>query len=92
MAFRRVDRSSGQVFTESTTVPALALSRGPSWVHESPYLTIGWEDTNDEMGSPSLKHSAMKRILSDQRVLTPELFATIPWHIAEYLWDCLGRR
>ncbi|RJE24563.1 hypothetical protein PHISCL_03094 [Aspergillus sclerotialis] len=70
--------------------PALALSRGTSWVHESPYLPLGWEETN-EIGSPSLKHSAMKRVLSDQRALTPEIFAAVPWHIANYLWDCLGR-
>lgn len=71
--------------------PALSMSRGTSWVHESPFPPIGWENTN-ECGSYSLKHSAMKRILSDQRALTPRLFATVPWHIARYLWDCLGRR
>lgn len=91
MGFYRVDRTNGQVYTETTMAPALALSRGTSWVHESPYLPLGWEDTN-EIGSASLKHSAMKRILSDQRALTPEIFATVPWHIANYLWDCLGRR
>lgn len=71
--------------------PALSLSRGTSWVHESPFLPEGWEETN-ERGSPSLKHSAMIQALSDQRVLMPEIFATVPWHIANYLWDCLGRR
>jgi hypothetical protein len=70
--------------------PALSLSRGTSWVHESPFPPRGWENTN-KRGAPSLKHSAMKRILSDQRALTPRLFAAVPWHIASYLWDGLGR-
>ncbi|OGM42905.1 hypothetical protein ABOM_007537 [Aspergillus bombycis] len=33
----------------------------------------------------------MRQALSDQRNLTPQLFASIPWPIASYLWDCLGR-
>lgn len=70
--------------------PALASSRGTSWVHESPFQPLGWEEVNDH-GTHSLKHSAMRCILSDQRVLTPELFAGVPWHLAKYLWDCLGR-
>lgn len=65
--------------------------KGPSWVHESPYLTIGWEDTR-EFGAPSLKHSSMRQVLSDQSMLTPELFANVPWGLASYLWECLGRR
>lgn len=65
--------------------------KGPAWVHENPYLTIGWEETS-ESGAPSLKHSAMRQVLSDQSMLTPELFANIPWLVARYLWECLESR
>ncbi|XHG05349.1 hypothetical protein AWENTII_008577 [Aspergillus wentii] len=68
----------------------LASLKGPSWVHESPFLTEGWENRS-KAGSPSLKHSAMRKTLSDQRNLTPQLFANVPWRIASYLWDCLGK-
>ncbi|KAF7597491.1 hypothetical protein BBP40_003738 [Aspergillus hancockii] len=33
----------------------------------------------------------MKQTLSDQRNLTPQVFDNVPWPIANYLWDCLGR-
>ncbi|KAL2001620.1 hypothetical protein VTN02DRAFT_1529 [Thermoascus thermophilus] len=70
--------------------PALGFTKGPSWVHESPFLPIGWEE-GSRLGAPSLKHLAMRKTLRDQRNLTPELFANVPWHIASYLWECLGR-
>lgn len=90
MSPNHLDRRTGQVYSEKTSAPAVAYSKGPSWVHETPFLTRGWEETN-EVGAPSLKHSAMKQVLSDQRNLTPQLFVNIPWPIANYLWDCLGR-
>ncbi|OJJ47518.1 hypothetical protein ASPZODRAFT_52551, partial [Penicilliopsis zonata CBS 506.65] len=61
---------------------------GPSWVHESPFLTTGWEDISLS-GSASLKHMAMRKTLSDQRNLNAKLFEHVPWRIAEYLWGCL---
>ncbi|PWY76256.1 hypothetical protein BO70DRAFT_93032 [Aspergillus heteromorphus CBS 117.55] len=85
-----VDRRSGQVYLESTAIPSLSSSRGPAWVHETPFLPQGWEETSDA-GPPSLKHAAMRQLLSDQRNLQPTLFAHVPWRIASYLWDCLGR-
>lgn len=90
MANYVVDQSSGQVYTETEMMPALAASRGTSWVHESPHLPIGWEEINAR-GSASLKHCAMRGLLSDQRRLDVETFKTVPWHIAQYLWKCLGR-
>lgn len=69
----------------------LKNKKGPLWVHESPFLTLGWEETS-ESGAPSLKHSAMRQTLSDQRMLAPDLFTNVPWEVARYLWDCLGRR
>ncbi|KAL4896500.1 hypothetical protein BDV59DRAFT_170801 [Aspergillus ambiguus] len=63
---------------------------GPSWVHETPYLPPGWEECSPQ-GASSLRHIAMRRVLSDQRVLTASLFETVPWRIASYLWDCLGQ-
>lgn len=70
--------------------PQSDFGKGPHWLHESPFLPVLWEQTQD-IGSPSLKHAAMKRVLSDQSLLKPELFAQVPWHIAEYLWECLGQ-
>ncbi|QMW39335.1 hypothetical protein G4B11_002615 [Aspergillus flavus] len=87
---RVVDWRTGQVYSERTSTRAGAYSKGPSWVHETPFLPAGWEETN-AIGAPTLKHSAMRQALSDQRNLTPQLFANIPWPIASYLWDCLER-
>lgn len=70
--------------------PQSDFGRGPHWLHESPFLPILWEETQD-LGAPSLKHAAMKIVLMDQSMLTPKLFAQVPWRIAEYLWGCLGR-
>lgn len=83
--------NQNSIFPMSLAVAPSKGPRGPSWVHENPYLTIGWEETS-ESGAPSLKHSAMRQTLSDQSILTPELFANVPWTIAKYLWDCLGKR
>ncbi|KAJ5525096.1 hypothetical protein N7494_011746 [Penicillium frequentans] len=66
------------------------FSRGPHWNHESPFLPVDWE-TTQERGAPSLKHAAMKRVLRDQSALKVEMFEHVPWLIAEYLWDCLGK-
>lgn len=70
--------------------PQFDFGRGSHWLHESPFLPVLWEQTED-LGAPSLKHAAMKRLLSDQSLLTVELFAQVPWHIAKYLWECLGQ-
>ncbi|KKK16088.1 hypothetical protein P175DRAFT_0561181 [Aspergillus ochraceoroseus IBT 24754] len=90
MAVRKFDRASGQAYTESVSAPASEFSNGPSWIHETPFLPIGWEELNDD-GAPSLMHSAMRKLLLDQRNITVPLFANVPWKIASYLWDCLGR-
>lgn len=66
------------------------FSRGPHWNHESPFLPVDWE-TTQERGAPSLKHAAMKRVLRDQSALKVEMFEHVPWLIAKYLWDCLGK-
>lgn len=87
---KRVDISSGQVYNEIGSAPRRTFVNGPSWVHESPYLPHGWEELSAK-GAPSLKHIAMKKVLDDQRVLSASLFGMLPWHIASYLWDCLGR-
>lgn len=89
MASLRLDRRTGQTYLEREMVPL--PPNGPSWVHETPYLPEGWESTS-RVGAPTLKHAAMKQTLSNQRNLVPELFANVPWPIASYLWDCLGRR
>ncbi|KAJ6120020.1 hypothetical protein N7523_004300 [Penicillium sp. IBT 18751x] len=70
--------------------PQTDFGRGPHWLHESPFLPPLWETVQD-VGAPSLKHSAMKRILSDQSRLKREHFAHIPWLLAKYLWECLGK-
>lgn len=74
----------------SSPGPQFDFGKGPHWLHESPFLPLLWEQTQ-ELGAPSLKHAAMKRVLMDQSLLTPELFAQVPWHIAKYLWECLGQ-
>lgn len=91
MSKRQIDWNTGLVYTEKMMAPAVGFTKGPSWVHESPFLPIGWEE-GSPFGAPSLKHLAMRKTLRDQRNLTPELFANVPWHIASYLWECLGRR
>ncbi|KAF9892737.1 hypothetical protein FE257_001139 [Aspergillus nanangensis] len=90
MSVKRVDRRSGQVYTERALAPTKRYTSGPSWVHETPFLPLGWEECSAK-GAPTLKHSAMRQTLSDQRALTTSLFDSIPWPIASYLWDCLGR-
>ncbi|KAL2860896.1 uncharacterized protein BJX67DRAFT_325386 [Aspergillus lucknowensis] len=89
-ALRRVDISSGQAYTETVSAPPSLFSNGPAWIHESPFLPSGWEEASP-YGASSLMHLAMRRLLSDQRGLTPSLFANVPWRVANYLWDCLGR-
>ncbi|KAJ5084477.1 hypothetical protein NUU61_009056 [Penicillium alfredii] len=76
--------------TFSDEIPQGFPSRGPNWFHEIPFLMHGWETTN-ELGAPSLKHSAMKGLLQDQSALQPGLFEHVPWYLAQYLWDALGR-
>ncbi|KAJ6096136.1 hypothetical protein N7486_006882 [Penicillium sp. IBT 16267x] len=66
------------------------FSRGPHWNHESPFLPVDWE-TTQEQGAPSLKHAAMKRVLRDQSALKIEMFEHVPWLIAEHLWDNLDK-
>ncbi|KAJ5218985.1 uncharacterized protein N7498_001084 [Penicillium cinerascens] len=73
-----------------SSCPQTDFGRGPHWLHESPFLPHLWETTQD-VGAPSLKHAAMKMALVDQSALKPDLFAQLPWHIAHYLWECLGR-
>lgn len=63
---------------------------GPTWYHEIPFLPHGWETTNDH-GSGSLKHAALKSLVRDQSALRPELFEHVPWYLAKYIWDALGR-
>ncbi|KAL4881426.1 hypothetical protein BJY04DRAFT_218243 [Aspergillus karnatakaensis] len=86
----KVDGSSGQVYTEIVSTPVIALANGPAWVHESPFLPSGWEE-GSPVGASPLMHIAMRKLLSDQRNLAPALFTEVPWSIAEYLWDALGR-
>ncbi|PYH46139.1 uncharacterized protein BP01DRAFT_364913 [Aspergillus saccharolyticus JOP 1030-1] len=88
-----VDRNSGQVYLQSFEKPSRALSKGASWVHETPFLPEGWKgwEEANARGAPSLRHAAMRQALSDQRDLRPELFVSIPWRIAKSLWDCLGK-
>lgn len=70
--------------------PQSDFGRGPHWLHESPFLPFLWETTQERGASP-LKHAAMKQVLMDQSVLNAELFEHVPWRIAQYLWECLGR-
>lgn len=66
------------------------LAGGPIWNHERPQLPHGWEAINDH-GAGSLKHAAMRQVLQNQDKLKHEMFELVPWHIAKYLWDALGR-
>ncbi|KAL4930674.1 uncharacterized protein BDV17DRAFT_35987 [Aspergillus undulatus] len=88
--FHTVDRESGQVYTETVSDPAVSLANGATWVHESPYMPVGWEE-GSPFEAPPLRHLAMRKFLSDQRNLTPALFTNVPWRIASDCWDCLGR-
>ncbi|KAL2857807.1 hypothetical protein BJY01DRAFT_202254 [Aspergillus pseudoustus] len=90
MAQRVVDKASGQEYTEIVSNPASRFSNGPAWIHESPFWPKGREEGSPNGASP-LKHIAMTKLLSDQRALTSKLFENVPWQLASYLWDCLGR-
>ncbi|KAL4921591.1 hypothetical protein BDW62DRAFT_174024 [Aspergillus aurantiobrunneus] len=87
---RKVIHESGQVYTETESTPAVSLHNGPAWVHESPYMPIGWEE-GSSFEAPPLRHLAMRKLLSDQRNLSHSLFVDVPWHIASDLWCCLAR-
>jgi hypothetical protein len=91
MSGYRLDRASGQVYTEKTMAPAVGFSSGPSWVHESPFLKIDYTPRSLS-GVPTLRHLAKKQALRDQRNLTPSHFVNIPWSIAKQLWDYLCMR
>ncbi|KAJ5625640.1 hypothetical protein N7510_001949 [Penicillium lagena] len=65
-------------------------SQAPVWFHESPHLPYGWEASNDR-GAGSLKHAAMRATLQDQSLLKPDMFDHVPWLLAKYLWDSLGK-
>ncbi|EFQ97621.1 CBS domain-containing protein [Nannizzia gypsea CBS 118893] len=91
------DRESGQVYSEEVirVVPPVSKQRGfgrmgYEWAHESPFLPAGWE-AYGPVGAHSLKHMAMRAVLSDQRTLSFSHFQGIPWLIAKYLWECLER-
>lgn len=66
--------------------------RGSHWHHETPFLPLSfmWGEENG-LGAPSLKHTAMQELLSDQSIWKPELFLDVPWHIAQHIWEHLGR-
>ncbi|KAK2743584.1 hypothetical protein FQN55_007182 [Onygenales sp. PD_40] len=86
------DWASGQAYTDRV-VPSFVYpsdAKGAAWAHESPYLPPGWEE-GSPVGANSLKHMAMRKTLLDQRPLTAAHFASVPWELANYLWDCLGR-
>ncbi|KAL4956926.1 hypothetical protein BDW69DRAFT_181061 [Aspergillus filifer] len=85
-----VDKTSGQVYTEVSMGPAVSRPNGPAWVHESPYMPIGWEEGSPFEAAP-LRYLAMRKLLADQRNLTPALFTNVPWNLASDCWDCLGR-
>ncbi|KAI2088700.1 hypothetical protein LOZ36_002133 [Ophidiomyces ophidiicola] len=89
---RHYDEASGQMFTE-TTVPVRSLlpgsgALGPAWTHESPFL-IWPQAAFPSQGVNSLKTIAAKQVLADQRQLTIEHFAQVPWSFAKYLVKCL---
>lgn len=87
------DRESGQVYTQEVirVAPSSRRRRGFAWVHESPLLPAGWE-AYSPVGAHSLKHMAMRAVLSDQRTLSTAHFKGVPWSVARYLWDCVCRR
>ncbi|KAL4900515.1 hypothetical protein BDW74DRAFT_161546 [Aspergillus multicolor] len=87
---RVVDWESGQVYTETVSTPAISALDGPTWVHESPYLPSGFEEGSPFEASP-LRHIAMRKLLLDQRNLSPVLFTNVPWNIAKDIWEFLGR-
>ncbi|KAL1988178.1 hypothetical protein VTN96DRAFT_708 [Rasamsonia emersonii] len=90
MSVYRVDWASGQVYTEKEMAPAVGFANGPSWVHESPFLHVDYEERSP-LGAPTLRHLATKQTLRDQRNLTPSHFVNVPWSIARHLWDYLSR-
>lgn len=91
MSAYRIDWPSCQVYTETMMAPAVGFSNGPSWVHESPFLHVDYEERSP-LGAPTLRHLATKQTLRDQRNLTPSHFVNVPWSIARHLWDYLSRR
>ncbi|EGE01961.1 CBS domain-containing protein [Trichophyton equinum CBS 127.97] len=86
------DRESGQVYTQEVirVAPSSRRRRGFAWVHDSPLLPAGWE-AYSPVGAHSLKHMAMRAVLSDQRTLSTAHFKGVPWSVARYLWDCVCR-
>ncbi|EGD97117.1 hypothetical protein TESG_04534 [Trichophyton tonsurans CBS 112818] len=86
------DRESGQVYTQEVirVAPSSRRRRGFAWVHDSPLLPAGWE-AYSPVGAHSLKHMAMRAVLSDQRTLSTAHFKGVPWSVASkrtslYLW------
>ncbi|EZF69176.1 hypothetical protein H105_08322 [Trichophyton soudanense CBS 452.61] len=86
------DRESGQVYTQEVirVAPSSRRWKGFAWVHDSPLLPAGWE-AYSPVGAHSLKHMAMRAVLSDQRTLSTAHFKGVPWSIARYLWECVCR-
>lgn len=64
---------------------------GVIWTLESPYCRVDFTE-RPSAGAVTLKHLALKRALYDQRLLTKEHFASIPWPIAKETWEYLKKR
>ncbi|KAK2744403.1 hypothetical protein FQN57_004300 [Myotisia sp. PD_48] len=86
-AKRKCDHDSGQVFIEEVIeTNSTSQLLGSQWILDSPFLPPGWEAMSMK-GAHSLKHMAMRGLLSDQRGLTVNHFMETPWPLAKYLWD-----
>jgi hypothetical protein len=84
----KIENMAGQVYTERIMGPAVV--DGISWVHETPFLNVDYEERRP-FGAPTLKHLATKKTLRDQRNLNLSHFVNIPWAIAKPLWEYLTK-
>ncbi|KAJ5172106.1 hypothetical protein N7492_004699 [Penicillium capsulatum] len=72
--------------SHSSLEPQNSFGRGAHWLHESPFLPVGWETTNAS-GTASLKHTAMRVLMKDQSLLRSEMFENVPWLVAKFIWE-----
>lgn len=82
---RKFDRETGQVYSEIEVRPN--RSKNHDWVREFSTPNIVVNSGPNAKGSRSLADLARSKVVKESRNLSPEHFASIPWALAEEVWE-----
>ncbi|OAG44123.1 hypothetical protein AYO21_01580 [Fonsecaea monophora] len=84
---RKFDAESGQVYSEIEVRPN--RSKYVDWIGEPKTPNLVKKPPPNSIGARSLGAMARTKVASQFRNLTPEHFATVPWAIAQKVWEQL---